>query len=256
MKIFTAVIALLLSINAYAAPRPRTIICDFDGENTAKVWQIYTALGIGTTFRLPEGVKISDFVVTDPKNFHAESNGLIGIVTPLSVNKSTSVSIHTDDDRLFVFNLSSEPKPEVDQLVVVQSSVSQLFNQRVRNDARKIAEERTAVVEARCAADMVQQAEQIRKQMIFSINGNYRITGNLFDIDRVADDGIFTYIRLARSQERPVVYLGEAKDLKKLEPVRYTDEGDHYVIHRVLSPEDKGFVLKLGDRVGEIRRNR
>jgi len=41
-----------------------------------------TTMGIGTTFRLPDGIRIKDFVVTNPANFHAESNGVIGIVTP------------------------------------------------------------------------------------------------------------------------------------------------------------------------------
>jgi hypothetical protein len=91
--------------------------------------------------------------------------------------------------------------------------------------------------------------------MLFSINNNYRVTGgNAFAIDGVSDDGIFTYVRLARSQERPVVYLGEAGKPKDLEIVKYTDEGDYYVIHRVLQPSDKGFVLKLGDKTTEIRR--
>jgi type IV secretory pathway VirB9-like protein len=256
MKPLLATITLLLSINAFAAPKPRTVICDFDGDNASQVWQIFTAPGIGTTFRLPEGVNIADFVVTDPRNFHAESNGTIGIVTPLSAGKSTSVSIYTDNDRLYVFNLSSEPQADIDQLVVIQAASGQLFKQRVRDDARKIAEERIADAEARHDADLERESDQVRRRMIFSIDSNYRITGNLFSIDKVSDDGVFTYVRLARSQERPVVYLGDAKDPKRLEPVRYTDEGDHYVIHRVLAQGDKGFVLKLGDRTGEIRKNR
>src|SRR5262245_42502152 len=87
---------------AKAGPQPRTLMCNFDGENETKVYKVVTLPGVGTTFRLPEGWKITDFVVTDPKGFHGESNGTIGIVTPLAVNKSTSVSIFTDKDKLFV----------------------------------------------------------------------------------------------------------------------------------------------------------
>jgi hypothetical protein len=89
---------------------------------------------------------------------------------------------------------------------------------------------------------------------LFSLNNNYYVTGNIFSIERVSDDGIFTYVLLAKSQERPVVYIGEAGKPKKLEIVKYTDEGDYYAIHHVLKPEDKGFVLKLGDRMSEIKR--
>jgi hypothetical protein len=59
---------------------------------------------------------------------------------------------------------------------------------------------------------------------------------------------------VAKSQERPIVYIGESDDAKKLEPVKFTDEGDSYTVHRVLSPPDrKRFYLKLGNDVSEIR---
>jgi len=58
---------------------------------------------------------------------------------------------------------------------------------------------------------------------------------------------------LAKSQERPVVYIGESDDAKKLEP-EFTDEGDFYTVHRVLSaPDRKRFYLKLRNDVSEIR---
>jgi len=249
------VITLLLSVNAFAMPQPRTQISNFDGENASKIYSLVTMPGIGTTFRLPDGVRITDFVVTDSRNFHAESNGIIGIVTPITLNRSTSVSIYTDNDRLYVFHLTSKESAVVDQLVVVQSNDMQLFNQRVRADARQIADEQRVQLEQRFEADLEQQIAQTRRQMLFSINSNYRVTGgHHFAIDGVSDDGIFTYVRLAGSQERPVVYLGEASRPRELETVKYTDEGDYYVIHRVLTSSDKGFVLKLGDKTTEIRR--
>ena len=253
-KLLLTVITLLISINAFAWTEPRTLICDFDGENASKVYSLVTMPGIGTTFRLPDGVKITDFVVTDSRNFHAESNGTIGIVTPITLDKSTSVSIYTDNDKLYVFFLTSKEASVLDQLVVVQSSDMQLFNQRVRSDAQMIAEERNAELSARFEANLEQQTAQLKRHMLFSINSDYRVTGNIFAIDRVSDDGVFTYVRIARSQERPVVYIGEAGKLKELEIVKYTDEGDYYVIHRVLQPSDKGFVLKLGDKTAEIKR--
>jgi type IV secretory pathway VirB9-like protein len=84
---------ILFQTQSLLAAQPRTLICNFDGDNQTKVYKVVTAPGVGTTFRLPEGWKITDFVVTDPKSFHGESNGIIGIVTPLSPNKTTSVSI-------------------------------------------------------------------------------------------------------------------------------------------------------------------
>ena len=240
-----------------AGSQPRTLVCDFDGDNATKIYTVVTAPGVGTTFRLPEGWKITDFVVTDPKVFHAESNGTIGIVTPLAQDKSTSVSIYTDNDKLFVFYLTSKPDSGgyVDQLVVVQCNNLQFFNQQVRSEARKLAKDQLEAAETRCSASVDEKTRQLREQLLFSINNRYEITDRHFSINKVSDDGIFTYVRLARSQDRPVVYVGESNNQKKLEPVKYTDEGEYYIVHRVLPPGEKRFFLKLGDRVSEVRRS-
>jgi type IV secretory pathway VirB9-like protein len=257
MKCFCLMITLFcFSLAAIAGNQPRTQACDFNGENADKVYKVVTAPGVGTTFRLPEGWKISDFVVTDPKSFHAESNGTIGIVTPLLPNKSTSVSLYTDNDRLFVFHVTSEPDPGgfVDQLVIVQCDNLQFFSQKVRTEAQKVARSQLEAAETRCSASLEQKSKQIKDQLLFSLNTNYTILGSSFSVDKVTDDGIFTYIRLAKSPERPIVYVGEKNDQKKLEPVKYTDEGEYYTVHRVLTAGDKRFFLKLGNQTTEIRR--
>jgi hypothetical protein len=75
MKTFLTVITLLISISAIAAPEPRTMICDFDGENSSRIYSVTTMPGIGVTFRLPDGVKITDFVVTDYEYVRNAENG-------------------------------------------------------------------------------------------------------------------------------------------------------------------------------------
>ena len=248
MKKIIQLILFLIPLPLWAI-QPRTLTCSFDGENRDKVYKVVTSVGVGSTFRLPEGWKITDFVVTDPKQFHAESNGTIGIVTPLIANKATSVSIFTENDRLFVFSLSSEPSEYADQLVIIDASNLQLFKQKVRVEAHKLAKDRIDVAQAQYEASIEQKAKQVKEQLLFSVNSNYEIKDQKFSISRVVDDRIFTYIQLAKSQERPVVYVGESNDPKKLEPVKYTDEGEYYTIHRVLSRnEGKRFFLKAGQR--------
>jgi len=253
LSVFT-LFTLLLAGSAFAQ-QSRSRICDFDGENANVIYSLITTPGIGTTFLLPDGVKIKDFVVTDPTNFHAESNGVIGVVTPRKADKSTSINIFGDNDKLYVFHLTAAANPShVDQLAIVKSTDYQLFKNRVRGEAQSIAEEQRAAMASRFEADLEKETAQLRKHLLFSINSDYRVTGNIFSIDRVSDDGVFTYVRMARSQERPVVYFGEAGKPKDLEVVKYVDEGDYYIIHRVLQPEDKGFVLKLGNKTSEIKR--
>ena len=259
MRVLCLLITLItVSPHIIAGVQPRTQVCDFDGDTASRVYKIVPVPGVGTTFRLPEGWRINDFVVADPKAFHAESNGTIGIITPLVPNKSTSVSIYTDNDKLFVFNLTSEPDPAgvVDQLVGVECNDLQFFKQKVRSEAQRLAKDQIEAAEAQCSASQEQKARQLKEQLLFSINSNYIIIDRNFSVTKVADDGIFTYIQLAQSPDRPVVYLGESNDQKKLEPVKYTDEGAYYIVHHVLTSGDKRFFLKLGDEVSEIRRGR
>jgi type IV secretory pathway VirB9-like protein len=245
---------ILLFVQNLPAAQPRTLTCNFDGENATQVYKVVTAVGVGTTFRLPEGWKIADFVVTDPKFFHGESNGTIGIVTPLAPNKTTSVSIFTENEKLFVFNVSSERCDSVDQLVIIETSNLQYFSQKGAVEANKLVRDRLQAVETESQASLERKAKELKQKMLFSLNGNYEIKDRNFSITRVVDDGIFTYIQLAKSQDRPVVYMGESEDPKKLEPLKYTDEGDYYTVHKVLPHGDhKRFYLKLGDDVSEVR---
>ena len=121
---------------------------------------------MGTTFRLPEGWKITDFVVTDPRSFHAESNGTIGIVTPLATNKATS-AIFTENDRLFVFSLYSEPSETSDQLVIVQANNLQFFSSKVKAEAQELAKERLEAAQTHYDASTDQKLRQLKLALHF-----------------------------------------------------------------------------------------
>ena len=161
--------------------------------NSSKVYRVFTSVGVGTTFRLPEGWKITDFVVTDPRSFHAESNGTIGIVTPLATNKATS-AIFTENDRLFVFSLSSEPSETSDPLVIVQANNLQFFSSKVKAEAQKLAKERLEAAQTHCDASTDQNLRQLKQQLLLSLNSNYDVKDQKFSVTRVVDDQVFTYI--------------------------------------------------------------
>jgi len=137
---------------------------------------------------------------------------------------------------------------------MVESSNLQFFNQKVRIEAQKLVNDRLETARAQFEASLEQKTKQVKEQLLFSLNSNYEVKDHKFSISKVVDDHIFTYIQLAKSQDRPVVYIGESNDPKKLEPAKYTDEGEYYIVHRVLQPgEHKHFFLKLGTDVSEIR---
>jgi hypothetical protein len=77
----------------------------------------------------------------------------------------------------------------------------------------------------------------------------YRVAGNPFRIEKVFDNGIFTYIVLPSSQNRPAMFLNSGKEL---EPVRYIDKGSYYLVHRVLTGKKECFRLVLGRDESEI----
>ena len=255
IKLFQLMICFITLNVTVFAQTPTTRICDFDGDKANSICQLKTTTGIGTTFQLPEGMEISDFVVTNPTNFHSESNGYIGIVTPRRTDVSTSVNIISNNNKLFVFYLESlDNLDELDQLAIVKATEYKLFQNNVRNAATLLIQEQRQQDEIRYEVELDKRLTQAKRQMLFTLNTSYRIIGDGFPIDGISDDGVFTYVNLTKSIERPPVYLGESAKPKQLEVLKYTDEGDHYVIHRVLTSHDKGFVLKLGDKTVEIRR--
>ena len=136
----------------------------------------------------------------------------------------------------------------------LQCNNLQFFNQKVRNEARKLTKEELDAAETRCNARLEEKTRQLREQLLFSINNCYKINDPYFSISKVSDDGIFTYVRLGKSQNRPAVYVGESNNQKNLEPVKYTDEGEYYIVHRVLPPGENRFFLKLGNWVSEVKR--
>ena len=146
------------------------------------------------------------------------------------MTSSSSLTSHPSGIRRFV-----------DQLVVIQASTLQFFNQRVRQEAQKLIKDRLEATQTLYNTSFEEKAKQVKEQMLFSLNSSYEIKDRHFSITKVCDDGIFTYIQLAKSQDRPAVYVGESNHQKKLEPVKYTDEGEYYTVHRVLQPGKMGF---------------
>ncbi|MBP7868386.1 MAG: TrbG/VirB9 family P-type conjugative transfer protein [Acidobacteria bacterium] len=235
------------------AKTPRTKVCNFDGENRTKVYEVAAAVGIGTAFQLPEGWEIQDFVVSDAKFFFGQSNGKIGVVKPLAEGKETSVIVFTTNEKLFTFHLSTKPAEEVDEMVIIDVHDETFFRQKVAREASKLVRERLQSMEAVKEKEKDAEVDRTQKDVLQAANTAYAMEGNPFAVDKVVDDGTFTYIWLPRCQAKPGVFVAKKDSPKELEPVKYVDLGDHFQVHRVIQGKEKLF-LKSGETVCEIRR--
>ncbi|HOB54198.1 MAG TPA: TrbG/VirB9 family P-type conjugative transfer protein [Acidobacteriota bacterium] len=246
------ILAVLLSASA-AAITPRTVECNFDGANRNKVYSLTCSPGVGTTFRLPDGWEIQDFVVTDSKNWFGQSNGTVGIVKPLEPDQDTAVVISTPHGQCFVFHLSSRPAEDVAALVVVDVHDANFFQSRVSREAAQLIQQKSTALEKEYQGRLEKETGEARKKLLFSLETRYQVKNDQFLIQKAVDDGIFTYVLMPYAQERPAVFVAERNKDKELQPVKYVDLGEYYQIHRVLSGNER-FFLKSGDKTTIIGR--
>ena len=253
-RAFIILAALAAVSGGVAAKTPRTKTCNFDGDSRTKVYEIAAAVGIGTAFQLPEGWEIQDFVVSDSKFFFGQSNGKIGVVKPLAEGKETSIIIYTTNERLFTFHIATKPAEEVDELVIIDVHDEGFFRQKVAREASRLVRERVQAMEEAKEKEKDAEVDKTEKDTLQAANTNYELAdGNPFLVDKVVDDGTFTYIWLPRCQSKPGVFVAGKDNPKELEPVKYVDLGDHFQVHRVLRGKERIF-LKSGDAVCVIRR--
>lgn len=246
--IVTIVLALAVAVPGVT---PRSLVCNYDGENQNKVYTVLSPAGIGTTFKLPEGWKIQDFVVSDSKLFYGQSNGTICVLKALEPDRETSAVIHAENGQTFVFLISSRPAETADVQVTIDVHDKKLFQATVAAEVRQRAEalERNHRTELEAAL-----AEQQRR-LLAKVDSRYTVKGNAFPVERVADDGVFTYIYLPAAQVKPAVYLlGKGAKQDQLEPLTFTDEGACYKVHFVLGNSGDKIVLKLEKQTVEITR--
>lgn len=235
------------------AVTPLTVECNFDGGNRNRVYSLVSGAGAGTTFRLPDGWAIQDFVVTNSKSWFGQSNGAIGIVKPLELDRDTAVVITTANGQCFVFHLSSRQAEEVAALVVVDIHDQNFFQTRVQRETAQLVEQQTALLEKQYQEKLEKQTEENKKKLLFSLTTAYQVKNNQFQIKKAVDDGIFTYVLLPDAQERPAVFVGGKDKAKELQPVKYVDRGEYYQVHHILQAGEK-FFLKSGDKTAEIAR--
>jgi len=225
-----------------SASQVNVITCSLDSTEIQKV---YCQVGFATVFELPEGKRIRDFVIGDPSAWKAETNGLFGFVSPRGVGFQTSLSIITEENELVVFQLLEKSLDKTQPVsarvrVVANSNMFQFFAPK-NSEQKEEAAEKNEHEGGRPVPDKFKR--------------KYKVHGKNFLVSLSGEDGIFTYIILGKSQDRPALFfVNEREDSSKriLEPVKYVDKGDYYLVHRRLASRREKFVLKLGKIENEI----
>jgi type IV secretory pathway VirB9-like protein len=229
---------LLLGLTAAPHTTPTSAVvveCDFSTANRDAITNIYCQVGYATVFELPVGRSIQSVVIGDPKGWKAESNGTFCFISPSDPGLLTSLSIIDDLNRLYLFNLierSLNPqKSIVARVRIILATGSFFISAPVQGQAT--------------GTDTLPPIDTPPTVPIASPN-RIRIKDNHFLIEKVLDDRVFTYIYLARSQYRPAIFYSDPKNRVELEPIKYVDKGDYYVLHKTLLSRHDSFILKLG----------
>lgn len=229
----------------------KTKVCNFDGLNSNKIYTIYCRIGFATAFEVPKGTEIREFVIGDPKLWKAEASGRYGFVRPFKKGINTSLSIITTNDEIFVFDLVESDKTVVGK-VIVEKDNTNFFKNKVKREVATKVVEKEKIIKAEYEAKLEAEKEKIFKDLLFSINKNYIVKNNVFQVGEVADNGVFTYITF-QGQDKPAVYVAKRNKKKNFEPVKYVEKDGYYEVHYILEPGEK-FYLKLGEKVSYIKR--
>lgn len=239
------VLGVLNLLNASVPQNINTAImyCDYNGEDTDTIYSVPVQINYATVFELPAGKEIKNIVIGDPNTWRAtvDDDGKICFVKPLEQGIRTSLTIVTTDNKILVFNLIENtifPEKATIAKVKIIMRADEFFISRNRDKAGK------KTIQEKKEAEILQFIRKKTKK--------YRVKNNQFFIENVVDDGVFTYLYVPKAQYRPAVYFREASG-KKLEPVRYVDKGEYFVVHKVLVKKGEIFLLKLGKTETEIR---
>jgi len=206
-----------------------------DRNGAGKIFRVGCEINCTTLFILPPDDGIADIIEPSGDWIINCDNRRFIYVVPSRRRLRTSLDLVTRKKKIYSFileEISGKNSPRrVVKKVMIQNGISRLNRREEEKETDTAADEWAAA----------------------GIHRRYKIMDQYFHVERVEDNGIVTRVYIPRSRTRPAVFIRRGKRKAKLEPVRYHDTGDYYVVHRILKKREE-IVLKTGKYESRIRR--
>lgn len=224
-----------------------TFIPDYRGpDKQYRVYPIVTKVRHSTSFEFPAGTEIESMVLGDREYWTGDCDGRKGYVKPLECGIETSLHIVTTSGETYAFELieqSTLNTPDIYTRVIIKPFQAAPLIQRFAGEKKNL----------NTSASNPGKKMSEKFQLLKRLNHRYTILkNNFFNVRKVYDDRIMTYIYMDNPQFKPAVFLISKKQ-KPVESLRYIEENSIYLIHRVLEPGEK-FLLKVGKKTTMIKR--
>jgi type IV secretory pathway VirB9-like protein len=252
MKKITLAITLMpwLAFTAWAGQsevRATTLNADFTGSHQNQVYSIFSKTDYVTTVVLPKKRSAKHVVCGDIKAWSLQCDGKFIFIKPLRHSLHTSLTIVTDNNRVYIFNLIEQSLKsrtyEITAKVNIKDEQDNLHLKR--DEPHQFSKESNPTFND-------YHNHKSRLTTAGAVKVRYRVKKNRFHIEEVYDDGIFTYIYMPHAQVKPAIFI---KRGRHKEPVKYVDNGDRIVVHGVIHKREK-LVLVVGNRTSKIVRKR
>ncbi len=206
-----------------------------DGRNNKNILRIGCETNCTTIFVLPPGEMIADIIEPTGKWMINCDNKRFIYVVPLKHRIHTSLDLITGNSKIYSFILEEVSmrigNPDVIKKIIIMEKMGRI-HVRIREKS-----------DGKGSVNLWSKRETDNK---------YKIKDKYFGITKVADDGIFTRIYLPESQVRPAVFIRKKGKRSGYEPVRYSDSGEYYIVHRIIKKNEL-IVLKVGKHESAIK---
>lgn len=204
------------------------------------IYTVYCREKYETTFILPKERAIKEAFSGDPDAWEivGKYGGRLISVKPLANAGQTSLTIVSQSMTVYKFTLvnirtAKESGVEVAAIVEIREKTGGM-----------------AVIgqpdeyETKTQAGDTPFAGPKDEKTLARLNGDYVFHDRYFSVQRVYDDGVFTFIAMPGGRDLPAVYISDKKG-KVLEPVRYVVKPGLLVIHRLIAG-NQAILLRSG----------
>ncbi|MGY6157396.1 TrbG/VirB9 family P-type conjugative transfer protein [Paraburkholderia graminis] len=216
----------VMGVNAQAAKNPRCVITDnrvcqlqFDPNQVYEITGVY---GYATTIEFAPGEKILNKAIGDSIGWQVLKFRNHLVLKPVEPDARTNLTV-TTSNHVYYFRLSSSKNPER-ATYAVRFLYPADGNDGWGDDSGGVSD-----------------ASYSQPRMV---NKNYQVSGdeNSFGLQRVFDDGQFTYFLTTVGKPKPSIYVVDRDGTEALAPMRR--EGPYLVIEQMADR----FTLRDGDR--------